>query len=112
MADDSAPQADGIATGRISRSIPVVRVATRATGEAVIDKLRRRDPEPEVIARRAERYAEVLGNSKGALMKAGQMLSILPIGSSVPAENRAAFQAALAPSKQTHPRWRPSSQPR
>ena len=96
MADDSAPQADGIATGRISRSIPVVRLATRATGEAVIDKLRRRDPEPEVIARRAERYAEVLGNSKGALMKAGQMLSILPIGSSVPAENRAAFQAALA----------------
>jgi predicted unusual protein kinase regulating ubiquinone biosynthesis (AarF/ABC1/UbiB family) len=96
MADDQAPESDGITTGRIRRSIPVVRLATRATGDAVIDKLRRRDPEPEAIARRAERYAEVLGNSKGALMKAGQMLSILPIGPSVTSENRAAFQGALA----------------
>jgi predicted unusual protein kinase regulating ubiquinone biosynthesis (AarF/ABC1/UbiB family) len=96
MADDQASGSDGIATGRISRSIPVVRLASRATGDAVIDKLRRRAPKPEVIARRAERYAEVLGSSKGALMKAGQMLSIIPIGPSVASENRAAFQGALA----------------
>jgi predicted unusual protein kinase regulating ubiquinone biosynthesis (AarF/ABC1/UbiB family) len=60
----------------------------------VIDSLRRRDPAPEVYARRAERYVEVLGHSKGALMKAGQMLSIVPVLSTDP-KNRTAFHAAM-----------------
>jgi predicted unusual protein kinase regulating ubiquinone biosynthesis (AarF/ABC1/UbiB family) len=74
------------------------RTSARATGEAVIGTLRRRGrpPEPEAYARRAERYAELLGRSKGALMKAGQITSYVPFGTAVPPENRAVFQAALA----------------
>jgi predicted unusual protein kinase regulating ubiquinone biosynthesis (AarF/ABC1/UbiB family) len=96
MAGNSKQGGDGITTGRLARSVPVARLAARATGDLVIDALRRGDPTPEVSARRAERYVEVLGHSKGALMKAGQMLSVIPIGTTIPMENRAAFQAAMA----------------
>jgi predicted unusual protein kinase regulating ubiquinone biosynthesis (AarF/ABC1/UbiB family) len=96
MAADGPTESDGIATGRLRRAAPLARLAARTTGEAVIDSLRHRQPDPETYARRAERYVEVLGHSKGALMKAGQMLSTIPMGTSVPPENRAAFQAAMA----------------
>jgi predicted unusual protein kinase regulating ubiquinone biosynthesis (AarF/ABC1/UbiB family) len=88
---------DGIPTGRLRRTAPLAGLAARTAGESVISSLRRhRDPEPEEYARRAERYAEVLGRSKGALMKAGQMLSYVPFGSAVPAENRALYQTAMS----------------
>lgn len=96
MADEPAHDIDGISTGRVRRAVPMARLAVRSTGEAVIDSLKRRPPDPETYARRAERYVEVLGHSKGALMKAGQMLSVIPVGNSVPTENRAAFQAAMS----------------
>ena len=92
----SGPESDRIPRGRIRRSAPVIRLAARSTGEAVIDALRRRDPPPEVHAQRAERYVEVLGRSKGALMKAGQMLSIVPIFSSADPINQGAFRAAMS----------------
>src|ERR1700733_11624834 len=95
MADEPKRGRDGIPSGRFTRAVPVARLAARSTGEAVIDALRRGDPAPEVYARRAERYVEVLGHSKGALMKAGQMLSIVPVLSTDP-KNRTAFHAAMA----------------
>lgn len=89
---------DGIPAGRVRRAAPLLGTAARTTGEAVIGALRRRGlpPEPEAYARRAARYAEVLGRSKGALMKAGQILSYVPFGTAVPPESRAVFQAAMA----------------
>ena len=89
---------DGIPAGRVRRAAPLLGTAARTTGEAVIGALRRRGrpPEPEAYARRAEQYAELLGRSKGALMKAGQILSYVPFGTAVPPENRAVFQAAMA----------------
>jgi predicted unusual protein kinase regulating ubiquinone biosynthesis (AarF/ABC1/UbiB family) len=89
---------DGIPTGRLRRVVPLLGAATRATGEGVVGALRRRGrpPEPEACVRRAERYVELLGRSKGALMKAGQILSYVPFGAAVPQENRAIFQAAMA----------------
>jgi predicted unusual protein kinase regulating ubiquinone biosynthesis (AarF/ABC1/UbiB family) len=89
---------DDIPAGRVRRAAPLLGTAARTTGEAVIGALRRRGrpPEPEAYARRAERYAELLGRSKGALMKAGQILSYVPFGTAVPPENRAVFQAAMA----------------
>ena len=89
---------DDIPTGRVRRAAPLLGTAARTTGEAVIGALRRRGrpPEPEAYARRAEQYAELLGRSKGALMKAGQILSYVPFGTAVPPENRAVFQAAMA----------------
>jgi predicted unusual protein kinase regulating ubiquinone biosynthesis (AarF/ABC1/UbiB family) len=46
--------------------------------------------------RTAECYAELLGHSKGALMKAGQMLSMMSVGPAVPLEFQSTYQAALA----------------
>jgi predicted unusual protein kinase regulating ubiquinone biosynthesis (AarF/ABC1/UbiB family) len=93
-----ARQRDGIPAGRVHRTAPLLGAAAHAGGEAVIGALRRRGrpPEPEAYARRAERYVELLGRSKGALMKAGQILSYVPFGAAVPPENRAVFQAAMA----------------
>jgi predicted unusual protein kinase regulating ubiquinone biosynthesis (AarF/ABC1/UbiB family) len=89
---------DGIPVGRVHRAAPLLGAAARGTGEAVISALRRRGRphEPEAYARRAERYVELLGRSKGALMKAGQILSYVPFGTAVPEETRAIFQAAMA----------------
>jgi predicted unusual protein kinase regulating ubiquinone biosynthesis (AarF/ABC1/UbiB family) len=95
MAEGPRFEGDGIAMGRVRRTVPLLRLAARTTGESVIDSLRRRKPDPEAYATRADRYVEVLGHSKGALMKVGQMLSVIPSGSSVPPQNRAAFQAAM-----------------
>ena len=86
---------DGIAQGRLRRAAPLAGLAARTTGEAVVTALRRRTRQPEDYTRRAERYVELLGRSKGALMKAGQILSFVPVGS-MPSENRAAFQAAMS----------------
>ena len=88
---------DGIPTGRMKRAVPVAGLAARSAGEAVIGSLRRKSgpPSPEVFVERADRYVELLGLSKGALMKAGQMLSYVPFSTAVPSENRALFQAAM-----------------
>jgi predicted unusual protein kinase regulating ubiquinone biosynthesis (AarF/ABC1/UbiB family) len=49
----------------------------------------------EFHIRTAERYAELLGHSKGALMKAGQMLSFVAAIPAVPEEFQPVYQAAL-----------------
>lgn len=87
---------DGIATGRLRRAAPLAGLAARTAGEAVIASLRRRPADAGDYARRAERYAEVMGRSKGALMKIGQIMSFVPFGSAVPPENRAIYQAAMS----------------
>jgi predicted unusual protein kinase regulating ubiquinone biosynthesis (AarF/ABC1/UbiB family) len=96
MADKTTD--DGISTGRIRRAAPVAGLAARTAGEAVLTSLRRhgQGPDADQYARRAERYVEVLGRSKGALMKAGQLLSFVPFSSAVPEANRALYQAAMS----------------
>lgn len=47
-------------------------------------------------ARAAERYAELLGHSKGMLMKAGQLLSFAPINLLVAPEHLPIYERALA----------------
>lgn len=96
MADERI--ADGITRGRLRRVAPVAGLAARTAGEAVVTSLlhRGKEPDPEKFARRAERYVEVLGRSKGALMKAGQMMSFVPFSSAVPEENRVLYQAAMS----------------
>jgi predicted unusual protein kinase regulating ubiquinone biosynthesis (AarF/ABC1/UbiB family) len=88
---------DGIPTGRLRRAAPVATLAAQGIGETVIATLRRgRSVTPEEYTKRAERYVELLGRSKGALMKMGQILSYVPFGSAVPPENRVLFQAAMS----------------
>lgn len=90
------------ARGRITRTAPLVGLAGRTAGEAVITSLRRRarkgdgaELTAEFHARTAERYVRLLGRSKGVLMKAGQMLSFVTFGATVGQEYRAIYQTAL-----------------
>lgn len=88
--------------GRLRRTAPLVGLTARTAGEAVVQSLRRRargdsvDGSGEFHARTAERYAELLGNSKGVLMKVGQMLSFVSLGTSIPPQYQALYRQALS----------------
>ncbi|HET6873764.1 MAG TPA: AarF/ABC1/UbiB kinase family protein [Acidimicrobiales bacterium] len=89
-------------SGRIRRTAPVLGLTARTAGEAVVESLRRRagrdqgeERRAEFHARTAERYAELLGHSKGVLMKVGQMLSFVSLGRSIPPEYQAIYRQAL-----------------
>jgi predicted unusual protein kinase regulating ubiquinone biosynthesis (AarF/ABC1/UbiB family) len=94
----SDPVRPSIRTGRVARAAPLVALTGRTAGEAVISALRHRGKESKDQARErgAERYAEQLGRSRGVLMKAGQILSFVSLGSLVENESRSVYQAALA----------------
>ena len=96
---DAPPKGDGIARGRLRRTAPLAALTARTAGEAVVVGLRSKltgADSTEFHIRTAERYVELLGRSKGALMKAGQMLSFVSAGSAVPAEFQSIYQTALA----------------
>lgn len=89
---------DGIRRGRLRRTVPLAALTARTAGEAVVVGLRSKltgADSTEFHVRTAERYAELLGSSKGALMKAGQMLSFVSLGPAVGEEFQATYQAAL-----------------
>lgn len=89
---------DEIPQGRLRRGAPVAGLAARTAGEAVVAALRGKltgEGKAEFHARTAERYAELFGRSKGALMKAGQAVSFMSLGPIVPAEFQPAYEAAL-----------------
>lgn len=92
------PKGDGIGRGRLRRTAPLVGLTARTAGGAVVVGLRSKltgADTTEFHVRTAERYAELLGRSKGALMKAGQMLSFVSASPAVPAEFQSIYQAAL-----------------
>jgi predicted unusual protein kinase regulating ubiquinone biosynthesis (AarF/ABC1/UbiB family) len=96
--DDALGKGGGISRGRLRRSVPLAALSTRTAGEAVVVGLRSKltgADSTEFHVRTAERYAELLGRSKGALMKAGQMLSFVSASPAVPAELQSIYQAAL-----------------
>lgn len=71
----------------------------RTAGEAALLALAGKltgESSAEFHRRTAERYAELLGRSKGALMKIGQLLSFATVGSAVPEEYQSIYQQALA----------------
>ena len=97
MADNKLP------TGRVSRTVRLAglaghtlaartqtRIHRRASGDAAQAAERARQE------RLAERYAEVLGDMKGAVMKVGQILSFVDVDGVVPASSRELFQSTLA----------------
>ncbi|HEY1833520.1 MAG TPA: AarF/ABC1/UbiB kinase family protein [Solirubrobacteraceae bacterium] len=61
---------------------------------ALRSKLTGRSSEP-FHARTAQHYAELLGHSKGVLMKVGQMLSFATLRTSMPPELQAIYQTAF-----------------
>jgi len=85
--------------GRVARVAPLVGLAGRTAGEAVAGSLRRNRQTRDARARQARaaaRYAQRLGNSRGVLMKAGQILSMLLPESGADAEYRSVYQRAFA----------------
>jgi predicted unusual protein kinase regulating ubiquinone biosynthesis (AarF/ABC1/UbiB family) len=90
-------------TGRVGRTVRLAglaghtvatrtktRIHRRATGVAALAAERARQE------RLAERYAAVLGDMKGAVMKVGQILSFVDVEGVVPASSRELFQSTLA----------------
>ncbi len=99
LRDTPDVRGDGIGRGRLRRAAPLVGLAARGAGEALVARLRGRTTAADRVKfheRSAERYTELLGHSKGALMKAGQMLSFVALSPAVPAELQSIYQASLA----------------
>jgi predicted unusual protein kinase regulating ubiquinone biosynthesis (AarF/ABC1/UbiB family) len=73
--DNPVPQ------GRVRRTMPLAGFTARAAGGRIVAGLRERAGNAGAVERfherTAERYADLLGHSKGVLMKAGQMLSMI-----------------------------------
>ena len=91
-----APQA--VSGGRVRRVAPLVGLTARAVGEAAAIALRGKlagESATEFHVRTAERYAELFGRSKGALMKAGQMFSFVLLRFAVPIELQSIYQTAF-----------------
>ncbi|MDO3306453.1 AarF/ABC1/UbiB kinase family protein, partial [Mycobacteroides abscessus subsp. massiliense] len=65
--------------GRIRRTMPLAGFTARAAGGRLVAGLREKAGDTGAINRfhekTAERYTELLGHSKGVLMKAGQIFS-------------------------------------
>lgn len=74
-------QNDSIPQGRIRRTMPLAGFTARAAGGRLVAGLRQRTGSDRAVERfherTAERYSELLGHSKGVLMKAGQILSMV-----------------------------------
>ncbi|HSZ03714.1 MAG TPA: AarF/ABC1/UbiB kinase family protein [Solirubrobacteraceae bacterium] len=88
-----------VRVGRLRRTAPLVGLTARTVAESAVVGLRGKltgADSTEFHVRTAERYAELLGHSKGALMKAGQMLSFASACPPIPAEFQSIYQTALA----------------
>ena len=85
--------------GRIRRTMPLAGFAARAAGGRMVAALREKTGDTGAVARfherTAERYSELLGQSKGVLMKAGQLLSMVD-SSWVGDGEFTSYQAALS----------------
>jgi predicted unusual protein kinase regulating ubiquinone biosynthesis (AarF/ABC1/UbiB family) len=97
-ADGVQASGDEVSRGRLRRTAPLAALSARTAGQAAVAGLRSKltgADSTEFHVRTAERYAELLGHSKGALMKAGQMLSFVAAAPAVPKEFQPIYQAAL-----------------
>jgi predicted unusual protein kinase regulating ubiquinone biosynthesis (AarF/ABC1/UbiB family) len=96
--DVRKPIPGGVGGGRLRRVAPLAGLTTRTIGEAAALSLRSRltgESSADFHHRTAERYADLLGRSKGALMKAGQMMSFVAVSHVVPSEFQSIYQTAL-----------------
>ncbi len=84
---------DGIPTSRLSRAVPLGRLAAGTAATRLAAKVRRPDEDRDLarFTKEAERYAALLGDMKGVAMKVGQILSFLDSGL-VPEAYRATYQ--------------------
>lgn len=85
--------------GRIRRTMPLAGFTARAAGGRLVAGLRERTGDEGAVQRfherTADRYVELLGHSKGALMKLGQLMSLID-SSDVGDGGFAPYQIALS----------------
>jgi predicted unusual protein kinase regulating ubiquinone biosynthesis (AarF/ABC1/UbiB family) len=85
--------------GRIRRTMPLAGFTARAAGGRMVAGLRERTGDAGAVGRfherTAERYTELLGHSKGVLMKAGQFFSMVD-AAAVGSGELSPYQNALA----------------
>jgi predicted unusual protein kinase regulating ubiquinone biosynthesis (AarF/ABC1/UbiB family) len=74
--------------------IPLASLTARATAYALKNRLTGQTS-TQFHVRTAEQYADLLGQSKGALMKVGQMLSFAAVRTTLPPELQAIYQTAF-----------------
>lgn len=90
---------DWVPQGRIRRTMPLAGFTARAAGGRMVAGLRERSGDAGAVdrfhARTAERYTDLLGRSKGVLMKAGQFFSMVD-AAAVGGGELSPYQAALA----------------
>lgn len=76
---------DPVPRGRLRRTMPLAAFTARAAGGRMVAGLRERAGDAGAVERfherTAERYSVLLGHSKGVLMKAGQIFSMVDTGS-------------------------------
>src|SRR5258707_13390918 len=94
MADTDRP----VPRGRMRRTMPLAGFTARAAGGRMVAALREKAGNTGAVERfherTAERYAELLGHSKGVLMKAGQLVSMVD-AAAVGAGELSPYQKAL-----------------
>jgi adenylate cyclase len=87
-----------IPRGRIRRTMPLAGFTARAAGGRIVAGLREKTGNTGAVdrfhERTAERYSQLLGHSKGVLMKVGQIFSMLDTNSV--GSGFSPYQAALA----------------
>jgi predicted unusual protein kinase regulating ubiquinone biosynthesis (AarF/ABC1/UbiB family) len=75
------PSDNHMPQGRIRRTMPLAGFTARASGGRLVAGLREKSGDVGAVERfherTAERYADLLGHSKGVLMKAGQIFSMV-----------------------------------
>lgn len=85
--------------GRVRRTMPLAGFTARAVGGRMVAALREKTGDADAVQRfherTAERYTELLGHSKGVLMKAGQILSMVDV-SAIGNGGFSPYQKALA----------------
>ncbi|WP_155929228.1 AarF/ABC1/UbiB kinase family protein [Mycolicibacterium sp. CBMA 234] len=88
-----------VPNGRLRRTMPLAGFTARAAGGRLVAGLRARAGDENAVERfherTADRYTELLGASKGALMKAGQILSMID-ADAIGNANFAPYQKALS----------------
>lgn len=85
--------------GRTRRTARLLGLTTRTACEAAAIRRNGKPTDAQIRdfhARAAKRYAELFGDSKGVMMKVGQMLSLASPGASVATELHPIYQDALA----------------
>ncbi|WP_234790954.1 ABC1 kinase family protein [Mycolicibacterium wolinskyi] len=75
------PQDDSVPRGRIRRTMPLAGFTARAVGGRFVAEFRQRSGDTDAVTRfherTADRYTDLLGHSRGVLMKVGQLMSMV-----------------------------------